>query len=100
MGKPITKTMKYQIHYIDGCGDFHNMQKELWDLQKITRQILNKTVTECYLWWERSDQYYRDTGKTLNVSDISPKNLSSLAGYIYDKLKGEYENVCSKKRWN
>lgn len=88
MGKPITKTMKYQIHYIDGCGDFHNMQKELWDLQKITRQILNKTATECYLWYTRCEQHYRETGNNLKISDIS--RFGRLDGYIYDQLKVEY----------
>ena len=88
MGKPITKTMKYQIHYIDGCGDFHNMQKELWDLQKITRQILNKTATECYLWWERSDQYYRDTGENINIK--AQTGYKTLDGHIYNILKVEY----------
>ena len=88
MGKPITKTMKYQIHYIDGCGDFHNMQKELWDLQRIVRQILNKTINESYLWFVRSEQYYRDTGENLSVEEQT--GYKTLDGHIYNLLKQEY----------
>ena len=40
----VTKVMKYQLRYIDGCGDFHEMQEAMWSLQRQTREILNRSV--------------------------------------------------------
>lgn len=46
--KKITKVMKYELSYLDGAGSFSEMQHSLWELQKQTREILNKSIRELY----------------------------------------------------
>ena len=46
----ISKVMKFRLRYIEGCGDYQNLNHELWDLQKKTREILNKTIQILYDW--------------------------------------------------
>ncbi len=42
MGKGLlSKVMKYELRYIGGAGDFHEMQERIWALQRLSRQILN-----------------------------------------------------------
>lgn len=45
----ITKVMKYELIYLDGAGEFHDLQNKLWLLQRQTREILNKTIQEMYI---------------------------------------------------
>lgn len=77
MGKTCTKVMKYQLRY-DG-DDFYEMQKLLWNLQKQTRQLLNKTTRIAYL---SKDPH----GKTDNSFDMMGNKLGK---YVYHRLKEE-----------
>ena len=58
--------MKYELRYIDGCGDFYEMQKQVWDIQRQVREMLNKTIQESYLWDYRCRVYKEQTGGKLD----------------------------------
>ena len=63
----IAKVMKYELRYLDGFTDFHEMQKHLWTLQRQTREIMNKTIQEAYAWDYRSNKNREETGNYLDV---------------------------------
>ena len=52
--------MKYQLRY-DG-DDFYEMQKLLWNLQRQTREVLNRTIQEAFHWDYLSEENNRKTG--------------------------------------
>lgn len=94
MGKGVlSKVMKYELTYIDGCGDFSNMQKELWMLQRQTREILNRTIQIAYHWDYTDREHYKKTGQHLDV--LAETGYKRLDGYIYDCLKTEVQNFAS-----
>ena len=84
----LTKVMKYTLRYVDGCGDFHQMQAALWSLQKQTREILNRTIQIAFEWDFRNREAFKKTGEYLDV--CSETGYKRLDGYIYDCLKGDY----------
>lgn len=84
----LTKVMKYTLRYVDGCGDFHQMQAALWSLQKQTREILNRTIQIAFEWDFRNREAFKKTGEYLDVR--SETGYKRLDGYIYDCLKGDY----------
>jgi len=90
----ITRAMRYELRYLDGCGDFYDMQKQLWELQKKTQQIMNRTIQMAYLWEFRSRENYKTTGEYLNV--LSETGYKRFDGHIYDSLKGEYSILAGK----
>lgn len=87
----LVKVMKYEIRYLDGCGDFKNMQRELWDIQRQTRTILNKTIQILYDWDYKNQKCHDETGKYLDV--VQETGYKRIDGYVYDQLKGLYTNI-------
>ncbi len=77
--------MKYEIRYLDGCGDFHAMQENVWLLQRQTQKILNRTIQIAYHWDYISYEQFKKTGEYLDVS--SETGYKTLDGYIYNCLK-------------
>lgn len=89
MGKGVvTKVMKYELRYLDGCGDFHEMQEAVWKLQKQSREVLNKTLQIAVHWDFNSKKHFDETGEYLDV--LTETGYKRLDGYIYDCLKDEY----------
>ena len=88
-----TKVMKYELRYIEGCGEFKDFQKEAWAIQRTVRTIKNKTVQLCYaLDKERSD-YKRETGEDYDLKEKT--GYKSKYGYINNQLKPFFGNACS-----
>lgn len=81
----LVKVMKYEIRYLDGCGDFKNMQRELWDIQRQTRTILNKTIQILFDWDYRSQKNHEMTGEYLDI--YKETGYKRIDGYIYNQLK-------------
>ena len=94
MGKgALAKVMKYELHYIDGCGDFSNMQNQVWVLQRQTREILNRSVQIAFHWDYISREHYKETGEYLDLK--AETGYKRLDGHIYNCLKGEYEDMAT-----
>ena len=89
----ITKVMKYELRYLDGCGSFSDMQQELWGLQKKTREILNRTIQYAYHWDFQNREHLAKTGKPLDI--LEKTRYKSLDGYIYNCLIDQYKNMSS-----
>ena len=66
-----------EIPYKDIC-------RILWDLQKITREIKNKSVQLCWEWQGFASDYKKQTDNYPKDKDVLGYTL---AGYIYDKTK-------------
>jgi IS605 OrfB family transposase len=62
----VTKVMRYQLIYQDGGGDFYTVQQELWELQRQTREILNKTIQTMYLADANKEKFDNAAERTLN----------------------------------
>lgn len=86
----ITKVMKYELRYLDGCGDFYDMQKQLWELQKKTQEILNRTIQMAYHLDFQSREHHRETGEYLNVKAETGKSERT---YYYDRLTKDYPTI-------
>ena len=86
----LTKVMKYELHYLDGCGDFHGMQARLWELQRITQEILNRVIQMAYHLDYQSQEHHRETGEYKNVKTETGK---SDRGLFYDRLAKEYTTI-------
>lgn len=84
----VTKIMKYTLHYLGGCGEFSEMQKAFWDLQRQTREVLNRTIQIAFNWDYRNREAFRNTGSYLDV--FAETGYKRLDGYIYDCLKSDY----------
>lgn len=92
----IVKIMKYQIQYIDGCGDFSNMQKELWNIQKQTRSILNRSIQILYDWEYRNEMHHEATGEYLDV--LKETGYKRIDGYVYNRLVNAYTNIAASNK--
>lgn len=86
-----TKVMKYQVIYMDGCGDFKNAQKELWDIQRQTRTILNRTVQILYDWDFKNQKHHEETGEYLDI--VEKTGYKRIDGHVYNELKSTYSNM-------
>jgi len=89
----LSKVMKYELRYLDGCGDFQNMQKELWTLQRQSREILNRTIQIAYHWDYTDREQFKKTGQHLDIK--AETGYKRLDGYIYDSLKEDVQNFAS-----
>ena len=89
----LSKVMKYELRYLDGCGDFRDMQAKLWDIQRQIQQILNRTIQISYNWDSRSRENYQKNGAYLNV--LEETGYKRLDGYIYNLLKDSYTMIAS-----
>ncbi len=89
----MVKVMKYQLQYLQGGGDFYEMQNVLWMLQRQTREILNRTIQECCKWEWKKEKDYPDIsqGEALKIET----GYGSLGGYIYHVLKPQYPDIYS-----
>jgi IS605 OrfB family transposase len=85
--------MKYKLTYLDGCGDFHTTQRELWDLQRQTREILNRTIQMAYHWDYTDYEHFKETGEHLNV--LLETGYKRYDGYIYNRIKDRVPNFAS-----
>ena len=95
MGKgTLTKVMKYELCYKDGCGDFYNMQREVWALQRQTREVLNRSTQMAVHWDYMDREYYEKTGEHLDVK--AETGYKRYDGHIYNVLKVLYQNMASK----
>ena len=63
----VTKVMKYELRYLEGCGDFQGMQENVWAMQRKTREILNRTIQICYHWDYLNLEHYKETGEDLEL---------------------------------
>ena len=90
----LSKVMKYELSYLDGCGDFQNMQKELWTLQRQTREILNRTIQIAYHWDYTDREHFKKTGQHLDVK--TETGFKNIPGYCYHCLISEVSNFSSK----
>lgn len=43
-GKQLSKVMKYELRYVEGCGGFYEMQHAVWNVISQTQELLNKTI--------------------------------------------------------
>ena len=66
-----------EMKYIDVC-------KILWELQKQTREIKNKTIQLCWEWSGYSSDYKKQFGEYPKEKDTLDYTLN---GFIYDKFK-------------
>jgi len=89
----ITKVMKYELRYLGGFSDFHEMQKEVWQLQRQYREILNKTIQIALHWDYVSAQQFGESGTYLDIREET--GYKTLDGYIYNCLKGAYSEMAS-----
>lgn len=83
----MNKVMKYQIvKSIDyKWKDFKQILK---NIQKDTREILNKSIHLCWEYQGFSSEYKQKYGKYPKTKEIL--NYSNLLRYCYDKLKNDY----------
>lgn len=100
----VTKVMKFDLTYLDGCGDFHEMQHQVWELQRQVREILNRTIQEAFHWDYRNREAFQATGAYLDI--VQETGYKRLDGYIYELLTPLYpdmaannRNACIQKAW-
>lgn len=89
----LSKVMKYELSYLDGCGDFHNMQNELWALQRTTRELLNRTIQIAYHWDYTDYEIYKKTGSHLDI--VGETGYKRLDGYIYNCLIEQAQDLAA-----
>ena len=89
----ITRSMLYELHYVEGFGNYKNAQKILWDIQKTVRTIQNKSIREMFLWDFRSEEAKNKTGKYLNLYDET--GYKRIDGYVYSMFREEYKELSS-----
>ena len=95
MGKGVlAKVMKYELRYLDGCGEFSAMQEQVWALQRQTREILNRSIQIAFQWDCANSEHHRKTGEYLDVK--TETGYKTLDGHIYNCLKGQFEDMASK----
>jgi len=85
--------MKFPLIYLDGCGDYHNLNEELWNMQRQVREISNFTIQELYHWDHEDQKFHAATGEHLSISDQT--GYKRIDGYIYNVLKDKYTNMYS-----
>ena len=89
----VTKVMKYELRYLEGCGSFQGMQENVWAIQRKTRELLNRTIQICYHWDYLNQEQYKKTGEYLDV--YKETGYKRLDGYIYDCIKGNCEDMAA-----
>ena len=94
MGKGVlAKVMKYELRYLDGCGEFSAMQEQVWALQRQTREILNRSIQIAFQWDYANSEHHRKTGQYLDLK--AETGYKRLDGHIYNCLKGQYEEMAT-----
>lgn len=91
-GKQLSKVMKYELRYVEGCGGFYEMQHAVWNVISQTQELLNKTIQAYFQWDCRCRDHLRLTGEKLDEK----KELGcTLDNYIYHHLRDEYADLSS-----
>ena len=93
-GRKMTKVVKLPLicEQTDENGnsvDYKDVYRILWDLQKQTREIKNKTIQYCWEYSGFSSDYYKEYHKYPDNNEILSKK--TLFGYINSKLKDDYD---------
>jgi IS605 OrfB family transposase len=90
----MTKVMKYELTYLDGCGDFREMQKTMWGISNDVRTVLNRTIQMWANWDFESRKHFEETGAYLDcLKEIGQKQFR---GHVYDTLKDQHEVMGSR----
>lgn len=89
----LAKVMKYELQYLDGCGEFRKMQEQIWQLQRQTRDILNRTIQIAFHWDYLNRENYEKTGEYLDLNKET--GYKTLDGYVYNQLKAPHENMAA-----
>lgn len=85
----ISKTQRdgEEVPYKDIC-------RVLWDLQRETREVKNKTIQQAWEWHGFSNDFKAENGEYPKPKDFlkngDGNTYSSLNGFVYDKLKADY----------
>ncbi len=95
MAKTITKIMKFPLIYIDGCGDYRNLNQELWEIQRQVREICNVSMREFCIWEYQNRQSLLETGKELPLPKPKGGEYKNPSGYVYNKIKDSYSKMSS-----
>ena len=82
--------MKFELFYREGGGEFHEMQKLLWELQRQTREVLNKSVQIYYQWKWKKQQHFEETGQSLDI--YTELHYHRISSYAYNVLKEKYSS--------
>lgn len=90
----MTKTMKYELTYLGGCGGFNEMQNTMWSVSKDVRSIMNKTTQMCFCWDTKNAEHFKAFGEYLNAYDET--GYKQYRSYIYNTLKSKYSLPSSK----
>jgi hypothetical protein len=94
----VTKVMRYQLIYQDGGGEFYAMQKELWELQRQTREILNKTIQTMYLTTAKREKFDKTAENSLyhRFCDEYPNMAASTVNATLREAEKKY-NASAKE---
>lgn len=84
-----TKVMKYPLIYVGGCGDYRNANKELWNLQRKTREILNRTIQILYTWTHSNPKQVR------RVQEMKPTEGKDSDTYVIHEISWQYPEFYS-----
>ena len=90
----MTKTMKYELTYLSGCGNFNEMQNTMWSVSKDVRSIMNKTTQLCFDWDMKNTNHFETFGEYLSTYDET--GYKQYRSYIYNSLKSDYSLPSSK----
>ena len=80
--------------------DYQDINKLLWELQKQTRTIKNKTIQYCWEYFNFSSDYYKKNNAYPSEKEVLSYTLD---GYINDKFKNNndlYSGNCSSTTRN
>lgn len=84
-----TRVMRYELHYIDGAGEFSEMQKMMWAFQDQTREIMNRTIREYYLYEVSKNNYLKERRK--QFYHILVEDYSNLGAKIVNETMRKAE---------
>lgn len=90
----MTKVMKYELTYLDGCGDFSEMQKTMWGISDDVRTVQNETIQMWMNWDFKSRKHFEETGAYLDC--YAETGQKQFRGHVYDQLKGKFDSMGSR----
>ena len=89
----VTKVMKYELTYLDGCGEFTEMQKTMWGISDDVRTALNHTIQMLVNWDFESRKHFEETGEWLDC--FKETGQKQFRGHVYDSLKDRFDSMGS-----
>lgn len=84
----MTKVVRIYLISKQADVDYKKVCSVLWDLQRQTREIKNKTIQLCWEWLGFSSDYNKDKGEYPKEKDVLNYSLD---GFIYDHFKTGYD---------